>query len=74
MSKEQVAQRNRELMPNVAAMVDELREFFPNLKVLYAEDLETGRSVGKKPEPPTNSWKIPEGYRPSVQQKAQKRK
>lgn len=65
MNRQDAAQRNRELMPNVAALVDEFREFFHDLKVIYAEDLETGKSVGRKPEPPTNSWVIPEGFRPS---------
>lgn len=65
MTREDAARRNRELMPNVAAMVDEWREHFPGLKVIYAKDLETGHSVGKKPEPPTNTWPIPKDFRAS---------
>jgi hypothetical protein len=65
MNKEDAARRNRELMPNVAAMVGEWREHFPGLKVIYAKDLETGHSVGKRREPPTNTWTIPEGFRAS---------
>lgn len=65
MTREDTARRNRELMPNVAVLVDEWRELFRDLKVIYAKDLETGRSVGKEPEPPTNSWPIPEGFRAS---------
>lgn len=72
MNRQDAAQRNRELMPNVAALVDEWRELFPDLKVIYAEDLETGRSVGKKPGP-ENAWSIPEGFRAS-KPVAQKRK
>lgn len=75
MNRQDTANRNRELMPNVAALVDEVREFFPNARVVYAEDLETGQSVGKKPEPPARAWEIPDGYRPSRpdRYKAQKR-
>lgn len=65
MTREDAARRNRELMPNVAALVDDWREQFPGLKVIYAKDLETGREVGKKPQPETNSWPIPEGFRAS---------
>ena len=65
MTREDAARRNRELMPNVAEMVDEWRQYFPGLKVIYAEDLETGRSVGRKPEPPANVWPIPDGFRAS---------
>lgn len=59
------AEQNRQLMPNVAAIIDEYREFFPGLKVIYAEDLVTGHSVGRKPEPEPNTYTIPEGFRPS---------
>lgn len=73
MTREDTARRNRELMPNVAALVDEWREQFPGLKVIYAQDLETGREVGRRPQPETNSWQIPEGFRAS-KSVAQKRK
>lgn len=46
MSSEEQKQRNRELMPNVAKVIDEWREVFPGLRVLYAKDLETGYEVG----------------------------
>lgn len=66
MSKEQQRQNNRELMPNVAALIDEWREQFPDLKVIWAEDLVTGHSVGKKPDPATeNAFTIPPNYYPT---------
>jgi hypothetical protein len=40
-------ERNRQAMPNVAAMIDEWREHFPTLKVIWAKDLVTGVEVGK---------------------------
>lgn len=61
-------------MPNVAAIVDEMRKSFPNLKVLYAKDHETGHSVGKPSARPTNAWEIPEGFRPSRDVTAKKEK
>ena len=61
-------QRNRELMPNVAKLVDEWKEYFPDLKVIYAKDLETGHEVGKKDEPdPSKVFVIPPNYFPTSQ-------
>lgn len=65
MSTEQKRQQNRELMPNVAALVDEWREYFPDLKVIWAEDLVTGHKVGKRPEPEPNTFTIPKDYFPT---------
>ena len=48
MSIEEQRKRNRELMPNVARMMDEWREVFPDVKLIWAKDLETGHEVGKK--------------------------
>lgn len=64
MSDLKAAQRNRELMPNVAALVDEWREHFPNLKVIYAKDEQTGHSIGK-PTSFGGGWQIPEDLKPS---------
>lgn len=59
-------QRNRELMPNVAKLVDEWKEFFPDLKVIYAKDFETGHEVGKQEEPdPSKVFVIPPNYFPT---------
>ena len=40
------AERNRALMPQVAAWLDGLREFFPGARLVYAE--EKGHVVGSK--------------------------
>jgi hypothetical protein len=74
MDAEQKRNRNRELMPNVAEMVDEWRKFFPGLKVIWAEDLETGHSVGTKPEPEKHVFEIPPRYEPTKQIEPKSRK
>lgn len=43
------AEENRRRMPTVAAFVDEVRQFWPDAKVVYAS--ENGYTVGKKREP-----------------------
>lgn len=40
------AERNRALMPTVAAWLDGLREFFPGARIVFAE--ENGHAVGVK--------------------------
>lgn len=57
--------KNRELMPNLAALMDEVREQFPGAKLVWGEDLETGHSVGVKDDDPEKTFKIPENYFPS---------
>lgn len=76
MDAEQKRNRNRELMPNVAAMVDEWRQHFPGLKVIWAHDFETGHSVGKRPEPEPHAFTIPPNYFPTapVEHKRKERK
>ncbi|MFN7323055.1 MAG: hypothetical protein ACK5SP_02160 [bacterium] len=37
-------------MPNVARMMDEWRAVFPDCRLIWAKDLETGHEVGKKSE------------------------
>lgn len=47
MDREEQARRNREAMPNVAAILDEFREVFgPDCKLLYGKDRVTGHEVG----------------------------
>jgi hypothetical protein len=65
MSRDDTARRNRELMPNVAKMVDDIRQHFPGARVIWAEDKQTGHSVGARREEATNSFAIPEDFRPS---------
>lgn len=60
------AQRNRELMPNVAALIDEFRAANPGIdfKVVHAIDEETGVEVGK-PFDEKNVFTIPPDYYPT---------
>jgi uncharacterized protein (DUF849 family) len=46
--REEQAKKNREEMPNVAAMLDRIREANPDLafKVIGAEDKVTGKKIG----------------------------
>jgi hypothetical protein len=62
MTREEAARRNREQMPTVANWVDDIRKHFPGAKLVYAE--ENGPTLGRKPVV-TESWQIPEGFRPS---------
>lgn len=60
--------KNREAAPNLAELVDELREQFPGMKLIYGQDLVTGVEVGKKPvEDPDKVFIIPPDYYPSRQ-------
>lgn len=67
------AAKNRELMPNVAAMVDEWREYFPGLKVIWAKDLVTGHEAGTRREP-IEVFNIPPNYYPTQQIETRKGK
>lgn len=49
--REEQRKKNRELMPNLAALVDEFREQFPDAKLIWGKDMVTGHEVGKKEEP-----------------------
>lgn len=42
------AEENREKMPIIAAFVDSMREFFPDLKVTFAQ--ENSITLGKRSE------------------------
>lgn len=55
------AERNRRLMPNAAKVIDEFKRQFPDCKVNYVKDLETGHSAGKPtPDFPVISLDEPE--------------
>ncbi len=51
---------NRAAMPTVAAIVDEYRALFPDLKVIYAS--ENGKELGQCFNE-TNVFNIPQNYR-----------
>lgn len=50
---------NRAAMPTVAAIVDEYRAMFPDLRVIYAS--ENGKTLGKVPQD-ENAFDIPANY------------
>lgn len=63
--REEQRRKNRAEMPNLAALVDELREKFPDAKLMWGKDLVTGKEVGKKEEPdPDKVFVIPKDYFP----------
>lgn len=74
-SRSDQAKRNRELMPNAAALIDEWRQTFPDLKVIYAKDKVTGYEVGNPVEEGV-PFSIPFNYYPStpVEMKGRKKK
>lgn len=41
-------EKNRQEFPQVAAMVDEVRRYFPNARLIHGE--ENGREIGQEPE------------------------
>jgi hypothetical protein len=62
-AREAEREKNRAEMPNLAALVDEMREQFPGAKLIWGEDLVTGKSVGVKPDE-SNGFDIPPNYFP----------
>jgi len=71
--REEQRRKNRELMPRLAALVDEVRQQFPDAKVIWGEDLVTGHKVGQKPEN-ENAFTIPKDYFPCATYDTNKRK
>lgn len=71
-SRTEAAQRNRELMPNVARELDLFRAAFgPDIKVTYAVDLVTGHTVGKPSDKP---WcPLSPVDEPIIEQRSQRR-
>ena len=71
--REEQRRKNRELMPNLAALMDEIKEKFPDAKLVWGEDLVTGHKVGKKPEH-ENVFTIPKDYFPCASYETPKKK
>lgn len=61
--REEQRRKNREKMPSLAALMDEVREQFPDAKLIWGEDLGTGHTVGTKPVE-ENVFVIPKDYFP----------
>ena len=67
-NREEQRRRNRELMPNLAELVDEFRSVFPDAKLVWGVDKVTGYEVGKQEElDPDKVFEIPRNYHPSQQ-------
>lgn len=62
--REEQRKKNREAAPNLAALVDEIREQFPGAKLVWGQDLVTGVEVGVREDDPERTFTIPEGYAP----------
>lgn len=62
--REEQRRKNREEMPEVAKLMDEINEKFPGSKLIWAKDLLTGKEIGKKPVE-KNVFVIPDNYRPT---------
>lgn len=64
--REEQKQKNREQMPAVAKLMDEVNARFPGSKLIWAKDLTTGKEIGKKSDP-KNIWVIPKDYKPQTE-------
>lgn len=61
---EEQRKKNREAMPEVAKLMDEINAKFPGSKLIWAKDLATGKEIGKKSEP-KSFWVIPPDFKPA---------
>lgn len=63
--REEQRRKNREAAPNLAALMDEVREKFGEFqpKLIWGVDLVTGHEVGEKPDE-SNAFRIPKDYFP----------
>ena len=64
--REEQRRRNREAAPELAALLDEFKEQFPDAKLIWGKDYTTGAEFGKKPEN-ENVFTIPPNYFPTQQ-------
>jgi hypothetical protein len=60
---EEQRKKNREEMPEVAKLMDEINAKYPGSKLIWAKDLATGKEIGKKSEP-KSVFVIPPDYNP----------
>jgi hypothetical protein len=60
--REDQRKKNREEMPWVAKLMDEVNEKYPDSKLIWAHDLLTGKEIGKRPVE-KNVFVIPDNYR-----------
>lgn len=64
-SREAQRQRNRDRAPAIAQLMDEIREKFPEAKLVWGVDLTTGVEFGTKEEE-KNVFTIPPNYYPTA--------
>jgi hypothetical protein len=48
--REEQKQKNREQMPEIAKLMDQINAKYPGSKLIWAKDLTTGKEIGKKTE------------------------
>lgn len=49
--RKELAERNRQLLPGVSKIVDQVREVFgPDVKLIYGQDKSTGYEIGRPTE------------------------
>lgn len=48
--REEQKQKNREEMPEIAKLMDQINSKFPGSKLVWAKDFTTGKEIGKKPD------------------------
>ena len=46
--REEQKKKNREDMPEVAKLMDQINAKYPNSKLIWAKDLTTGKEIGKR--------------------------
>jgi len=62
--REERRKKNREEMPVIAKVMDEINARFPGSKLIWAKDYTTGKEIGKK-SVEEKVFVIPENYKPS---------
>jgi hypothetical protein len=59
--REEQKKKNREQMPEIAKLMDQVNARFPGSKLIWAKDLTTGKEIGKKSDE-KNLFQIPVNY------------
>jgi hypothetical protein len=62
--REEQRKKNREEMPVIAKLMDEINAKYPGSKLIWAKDYTTGKEIGKK-SVETKVFVIPDNYRTS---------
>jgi predicted amino acid dehydrogenase len=62
--REEQRKKNREEMPEIAKLMDEINAKYPGSKLIWAKDFVTGKEIGKRTVE-KNVFVIPDNYRPS---------